>query len=105
MDLTGKGSPYIGEVLDHTFEAAQAVVVLLTPDEITYLRAEYALRTSLMPNPPDRHARTSCSRLAWLWGGILIEQFSLNSGRSDRSPTSRADMLFGLGMMRQVVRS
>ena len=39
--LTGAGSPYIGEVLDSAFEAAQAVVVLLTPDEITYLRHEF----------------------------------------------------------------
>lgn len=40
--LTGKGSPYIGEVLDVAFEEGQAVVVLLTPDDIAYLRREYA---------------------------------------------------------------
>jgi hypothetical protein len=39
---TGKASPYIGEVLDAAFDAARAVVVLMTPDEITYLRREYA---------------------------------------------------------------
>lgn len=42
VSLTGKGSPYIGEVLEEAFSAAQAVVVLLTPDEIRYLRSEYA---------------------------------------------------------------
>lgn len=47
-NLTGKGSPYIGEILDQAFSAAQAVVVLLTPDEITYLRSEYA-----DPDEPD----------------------------------------------------
>lgn len=35
--MTGKGSPYIGEVLDAAFRAAQAVVVLETPDDVAYL--------------------------------------------------------------------
>jgi predicted nucleotide-binding protein len=39
---TGKGSPYVGEVLDHALAAARAVVVLWTPDEIASLRPEYA---------------------------------------------------------------
>jgi predicted nucleotide-binding protein len=30
---TGKGSPYVGEVLDKAFSMAQAVVVLMTPDD------------------------------------------------------------------------
>jgi len=30
---TGTGSPYIGQVLDHAFQQAQAVVALFTPDE------------------------------------------------------------------------
>jgi hypothetical protein len=38
--LTGAGSPYIGQVLDTAFATAQAVVVLLTPDEVTYLRPD-----------------------------------------------------------------
>lgn len=42
IELTGEGTPYIGTVLDVAFSRAQAVVVLLTPDEITYLRSEYA---------------------------------------------------------------
>ena len=40
--MTGKASPYIGEVLDVAFDDAQAVVVLLTPDDIAYIRHEYA---------------------------------------------------------------
>lgn len=39
---TGKGSPYIGEVLDVAFAEGQAIVVLLTPDDVAYLRPEYA---------------------------------------------------------------
>ncbi|GAA4758308.1 hypothetical protein GCM10023328_47510 [Modestobacter marinus] len=35
--MTGTGSPYIGEVLDAAFSAAQAIVVLETPDDIAYL--------------------------------------------------------------------
>lgn len=35
--MTGKGSPYIGEILDAAFGSAQAVVVLQTPDDVTYL--------------------------------------------------------------------
>lgn len=37
ISLTGKGSPYIGEVLDRAFEEAQAIVVLQTPDDVAYL--------------------------------------------------------------------
>lgn len=40
--LTGEASPYIGSVLDAAFDAAQAIVVLLTPDDVAYLRSEYA---------------------------------------------------------------
>lgn len=39
--LTGKGSPYIGEVLDAAFNEASAVVVLMTPDEVAYLQPQY----------------------------------------------------------------
>ncbi len=39
--LTGKASPYIGEVLDAAFKHAQAVVALLTPDDEARLRLEY----------------------------------------------------------------
>ena len=37
---TGKGAPYIGEILDTAFSIAQAVVVLMTPDDFAYLREE-----------------------------------------------------------------
>jgi predicted nucleotide-binding protein len=36
--MTGKAAPYIGEVLDVAFSNAQAVVVLMTPDDLAYLR-------------------------------------------------------------------
>lgn len=37
---TGKGSPYVGEILEAIFRMAQAVVVLLTPDEDVKLRRD-----------------------------------------------------------------
>jgi hypothetical protein len=37
LSMTGKASPYIGDVLDTVFGAAQAVVVLQTPDDVAYL--------------------------------------------------------------------
>ena len=39
--LTGHGSPYIGQILDAAFNDAQAIVVLLTPDEVAYLQPRY----------------------------------------------------------------
>lgn len=39
---TGEGSPYIGRVLDVAFETAQAVLVLMTPDEMACLWKAYA---------------------------------------------------------------
>ena len=39
--LTGKASPYVGEVLDVAFLAAQAAVVLFTPDDEGRLRSQY----------------------------------------------------------------
>ena len=37
---TKKASPYVGEILDAAFKMAQAVVVLLSPDEFVQLRVE-----------------------------------------------------------------
>jgi predicted nucleotide-binding protein len=37
---TGEGSPYVGTILDQAFALAQAVVVLLTPDDEVRLREE-----------------------------------------------------------------
>jgi predicted nucleotide-binding protein len=41
---TGVGAPYVGQILDTAFKQANAVVVLLTPDEVAYLRPEFAER-------------------------------------------------------------
>ncbi len=41
VDATKEGSPFIGRVLEQAFQEAQAVVVLITPDEQTRLRSEF----------------------------------------------------------------
>ncbi len=57
VKLTGEGSPYIGQVLNAAFGAAQAIVVLMTPDEITYLRTEYANGADDPDTQPAAQAR------------------------------------------------
>jgi predicted nucleotide-binding protein len=42
LSLTAKASPYIGEILDRGFSQVQAVVALLSADEIVRLREELA---------------------------------------------------------------
>lgn len=41
VSYTEKGTPYIGEVLEHAFNEAQAVVVLFTGDDICKLSKQY----------------------------------------------------------------
>ena len=57
VELTGHGSPYIGEVLDAAFEHAQAVVVLLTPDEVAYLQPRYGNGAGDPETQPAAQAR------------------------------------------------
>lgn len=48
VKTTGKTSPYIGEILDIAFTTAQAVIVLLTPDDEARLCADFC-------NDDDEH--------------------------------------------------
>ncbi len=57
VHLTGQGSPYIGDVLKTAFHAAQAVVVILTPDEVAYLRPDYAQGAGDRDTEPAMQAR------------------------------------------------
>lgn len=55
--MTGSGSPYIGQVLDSAFANAQAVVVLLTPDEIAYLQPQFGQGEQDSDTQPAAQAR------------------------------------------------
>jgi predicted nucleotide-binding protein len=57
LALTNQGSPYIGEILDSAFNNAQAIVVLLTPDDIAFLRPDYADRPGDPQTQPAGQAR------------------------------------------------
>jgi predicted nucleotide-binding protein len=57
ISATGSASPYIGQALDAAFEMAQAVIVLLTPDDIAYLRPEYANADDDRERVPTPQAR------------------------------------------------
>ena len=41
LSFTGKGSPYIGEVIDAGFDHAQAIIVLFTPDDEAKLKDKF----------------------------------------------------------------
>jgi len=57
VGATGKGSPYVGEVLDSAFSIAKAIVVLMTPDDEARLRkplrkpGDPTYETRLTPQP------------------------------------------------------
>ena len=57
MRMTAEGSPHIWDILDSAFKAAQAVVVLLTPDDIAYLRPEYSVGEDDPDREPQGQAR------------------------------------------------
>ncbi|MEJ7634025.1 nucleotide-binding protein [Aeromicrobium sp.] len=57
VELTGTGTPYIGQVLDAAFEHAQAVVVLMTPDEVAYLQPRYGSGDHDPETQPSAQAR------------------------------------------------
>jgi hypothetical protein len=55
---TSDGSAYIKEVLDRGFAAAHAIVVLLTADEMAYLRPQFAsAEDTAMETTPNPQAR------------------------------------------------
>src|SRR5258707_1032798 len=52
IEMTGEGSPYIGDALDRAFARAQAAVVLLTGDDVARLGKHY-----LSPHDPPEEKR------------------------------------------------
>lgn len=112
IQATGKGSPYIGEVLDVAFGQAQAVVVLMTPDDVAYLRQEYSHGVHDRDTDPVAQARPNVLFEAGMAMGrdsdrtVLVElgelrPFSDVAGRHavrlDNSPARRKDLAQRLG--------
>lgn len=107
ISATGSASPYIGQALDAAFEMAQAVVVLLTPDDIAYLRPEYANGDDDAQRIPTPQARPNVLFEAGMAIGrhrertVLVELGSLrpfsdvagrHAVRLDNSPQKRNDL-------------
>jgi predicted nucleotide-binding protein len=58
VKLTGKSTPYVGEVLDAAFSHAQAVVVIFSPDDLAHLRPDLCgPMEPLHEKPPSYQAR------------------------------------------------
>ncbi|WP_197417710.1 TIR domain-containing protein [Mycobacterium sp. GA-2829] len=57
IGATGSGAPFIGQALDAAFAMAKSVVVLLTPDDVAYLRPEYASGDDDPETEPKGQAR------------------------------------------------
>lgn len=49
IKLTGKSSPYIGEIIEAGLNEAKSIIVLFTPDETATLKEEF------IQNPEERH--------------------------------------------------
>jgi hypothetical protein len=96
VELTGEGSPYIGQVVDAALDNAAAIVVLITPDEIAYLHPQYGHATATRrPSPRRRLVRTSSSKPAWPSVETPSERCWWKSAMSVRSVTWRDDTRSG----------
>jgi hypothetical protein len=91
---TGTAAPYVGEVLDHAFSTATAVLVLFTPDDEARLRDEFhhpdddSYERDLTPQARPK----CCSKQAWRWPGTRHARSSLSSDACAPSAISMAVM-------------
>jgi Predicted nucleotide-binding protein containing TIR-like domain len=103
---TGRGTPYTGEVLDALFREAQAVVVIMSPDEHVELRADLKTENSndnngWQPRPnvfieAGIALSRSESHTIFLQIGAVREASDLtgrHSVRFDGSPTTRHSLI------------
>jgi hypothetical protein len=68
--LTGKGSPFVGEILDTAFTHARAVVVLVTGDDVVRLGTRYLA----LSDPPHERELTPQARPNVLFEAGLVLQ-------------------------------
>ncbi|MDY6954693.1 MAG: nucleotide-binding protein [Thermodesulfobacteriota bacterium] len=76
IDDTGTASPYIGEVLDTAFSSAQAVVVLMTPDD------EARLKKPFLKADDPTYERDLCGQAR---PNVLFEAGMAFGGHSNRT--------------------
>ncbi|MDX3374599.1 nucleotide-binding protein [Streptomyces sp. ME02-6991-2A] len=57
LELTSQGAPYIGDALDAAMNASQAILVLMTPDDVVYLKPEHGRGTDDPELRPQGQAR------------------------------------------------
>lgn len=92
--MTGKASPYIGEVLDAAFDAAEAIVVLETPDDIAYLHPSLTYPVSGSSSgtmvQPTRRPRAMRTRQPTSVRCAVSPPILTLGGRSTSWSTSRA---------------
>lgn len=105
IQLTGQGSPYIGDVLDAAFSHAVAVVVLMTPDEVAYLRSEYADGETDPQTKPAAQARPNVLFEAGMALGARTERSLSRLGKFVHSVMLGAVTQCGWTMRLQVVKS
>lgn len=74
ISLTGKASPYVGEVLNAAFANATAVVVLMSPDDVARLREEFHTKD----DPQHETAFTGAAR------ANVIFEAGMAIGRNER---------------------
>lgn len=82
---TGKPNPYIGEILDAAFSIGQAVVVLMTPDDLANLKPEF-----IRPGDPAHETKPSGQARP----NVLFEAGMAMGRQEDRT------ILVGLGELR-----
>lgn len=57
LDIAGGGAPFIGDVLDAVLKSHGAFIVLLTPDDVVYLKHEHADDDEDFERKPSGQAR------------------------------------------------
>lgn len=91
IQMTGQASPYIGDVLDAAFGAAQAVVVLQTPDDVAHLHESLTYPGDPECSPQMQPRPNVLFEAGMAMGGTPIARSLSSSVRSSRSATFAAD--------------
>jgi CAP12/Pycsar effector protein, TIR domain len=80
VQATGKTMPYVGDVLTAAFSRAHAILILMTPDDLAYLKQTFDSQAmpTMKPSRQVKRAPMSSLRPAWPWAEMRITQYSWN---------------------------